>query len=292
VADRPTLVVVGAASRDRDEHEPRGWRLGGGVTYASLAAARLGVDVHSLIGVDAEAGRAHELDVLRAAGVDVRLVPIGQGPVFDNRQTTGGRIQYSDGPSDSIPTSSLLSDWRAPNAAILAPVAAEISDAWASAFNPRTTVAVGLQGLLRKFVPGGAVEPLPVRRTALVDRAGLMHVSAEDVAAGSAPLSELVTDGQELVLTNGASGALWIGAGSMRYLPTTPIGDAIDTTGAGDVFLGSWVAARTLLGEAAAWRSLLVASTAASLSVLRTGISGVPTDSDISEAIALLKRSH
>ena len=36
------LVVVGAASRDITPDDPRGWRLGGAASYASLAAARLG----------------------------------------------------------------------------------------------------------------------------------------------------------------------------------------------------------------------------------------------------------
>ena len=38
-ADRPTLVVVGAATRDIAADDPRGWKLGGGVTYSALAAA-------------------------------------------------------------------------------------------------------------------------------------------------------------------------------------------------------------------------------------------------------------
>ncbi len=65
---RPTVLVVGAATRDIDDSDPRGWRLGGGVSYASMAAARMGAEVRALIGVEAEAANAWELDVLRAAG--------------------------------------------------------------------------------------------------------------------------------------------------------------------------------------------------------------------------------
>ena len=40
MADLPTLVVVGAATRDIDAADPRGWKLGGGVTYAQPNAGQ------------------------------------------------------------------------------------------------------------------------------------------------------------------------------------------------------------------------------------------------------------
>src|SRR5262245_8569116 len=94
-SDRPDVVVVGAASRDRVPDDPRGWRLGGAVSYAALAIARLGLRVGALIGADAEAAGAAELDVLRAAGADVRVVPLASGPVFDNIEHPDGRRQVA-----------------------------------------------------------------------------------------------------------------------------------------------------------------------------------------------------
>ena len=57
-AGRPDLIVVGAASRDVTPDDPRGWRLGGAVSYASLAAARLGLRVGCVMGVDEPAAGA------------------------------------------------------------------------------------------------------------------------------------------------------------------------------------------------------------------------------------------
>ena len=37
----PEIVAVGAAARDLSDAAPRGWRLGGGVAYGALTAARL-----------------------------------------------------------------------------------------------------------------------------------------------------------------------------------------------------------------------------------------------------------
>ena len=37
----PDVVVVGSATRDLSEDDPRGWMLGGGVTFGALALASL-----------------------------------------------------------------------------------------------------------------------------------------------------------------------------------------------------------------------------------------------------------
>src|SRR6476659_9204833 len=62
----PEVVVVGAASRDVVDDDPRGWRLGGGVSYSALAVARLGLPTRAVIGVDREASTASELDLLQS----------------------------------------------------------------------------------------------------------------------------------------------------------------------------------------------------------------------------------
>src|SRR5262249_47321510 len=152
-----TLVVVGAATRDVAADDPRGWKLGGGVTYSAIAAARLPVRVKALIGVDDVAATAEELDTIRGAGVDVVLVPLGSGPVFDNRRTPTGRQQFALAASDPLSPAALPDDWRAPDAALLAPVAGELSEEWAIAFAPTTFVTLGAQGLLRRLHPGKEV---------------------------------------------------------------------------------------------------------------------------------------
>jgi len=91
----PTAVVVGAACRDIAADDRRGWRLGGGVTYSALTIARLGLRTAALVGADSEAATATELDLLRQAGVDVRVVPLERGPIFENLETPEGRIQMA-----------------------------------------------------------------------------------------------------------------------------------------------------------------------------------------------------
>jgi sugar/nucleoside kinase (ribokinase family) len=302
--ERPTLLVVGAATRDIDADDPRGWRLGGGVSYAAIAASRLGVRTRALIGVDAAAAQAHELDALSDAGVAVTLVPLASGPVFDNRETSAGREQHIVRASDSLPTSALPDNWRAPTAVVLAPVAAELDEEWASAFPPETLVALGWQGLLRRLTPGRQVERLQPARTAIVERANALQISAEDVAGNPADIRSLLGDGQELIVTNGARGAMYLRRESdsltARFIPAIQASRVVDATGAGDIFLASWIGARVLTTAAGvprdapgetrmASRELAVAAANSSLSIAVRGMTELPTTADLRQALVTLR---
>ncbi|HUR16766.1 MAG TPA: PfkB family carbohydrate kinase [Candidatus Limnocylindrales bacterium] len=297
--DTPTVVVVGAASRDIDAADPRGWRLGGTVTYSALAAAEVGVRVRALIGVDQEAAAAHELDVLRDAGVEIHLVPLSRGPVFHNQPLPdGGRAQVAVSISESIPMSALPDAWRHPSAALLGPIAAELGDDWASAFSVPTRTALAWQGMLRSLDPGQPVRPLPPTRTSLIASADALFISAEDVSGDMTPIHDLLGAGQQLVVTHGGYGAVHLSLGEHskldgRYLPPTPRRKPIDTIGAGDTFLGAWLAATALLAPATdPWRALLVASVTASLSVVRVNLRDHPTRADICEELVRLRDSR
>ena len=87
------VLHVGAACRDIAEDDPRGWRLGGGVTYAALTTARLGLRTAAVVGVDSVARTAEELHLLRDAGVELSLVPLSEGPIYHNVETPAGRVQ-------------------------------------------------------------------------------------------------------------------------------------------------------------------------------------------------------
>ena len=128
-----------------------------------MAAARLGVHVRALIGVDEQAATAVELDTLRAAGVAVRLVHLESGPVFDNRRTPTGRQQFALAASDPLSVTALPVSWRAANSALLAPVAGELGHEWAAAFAPATFVTLAAQGLLRRLASGPGGRPTRVR---------------------------------------------------------------------------------------------------------------------------------
>ncbi len=122
----PEIVHVGSACRDVRADDPRGWRLGGGVTYAALTTARLGLRTAAVVGGDRLALAADELDLLRAAGADLELVALPEGPVFENVETRDGRVQTCVSVGVPLPVPPLPELWLAAPAWQLAPVAGEI----------------------------------------------------------------------------------------------------------------------------------------------------------------------
>jgi sugar/nucleoside kinase (ribokinase family) len=283
---RRSVLVVGAASRDLIPGVPRGWRLGGAVSYAALTLARLGFEVRAVVGVDAVAERAPELDLLRAAGARIELARLRRSPVFLNEQRPEGRRQTCLQPADPIPVEALPDEWRAFDGVMLAPVADELGDPWAEVIPARAIVALGWQGLLRSIVPGEVVRRRRPAASALVGRADLVGLSRADVdpelpiAALELPLGPdatiLLTDAEHggFIATPGhPSGRRW------RSYPAIHADAVVDSTGAGDVFLATLLAARLdrrLGGPRGGGLDLRLAAAAGSLTVEGSGLFGVP----------------
>jgi sugar/nucleoside kinase (ribokinase family) len=283
-------VVIGAASRDVDASDPRGWRLGGGAAYGALVLARLGLRVGVVLGVDAPAADAHELELLREAGAQLRLLRLPAGPVFHLEEGATGRTLRCDDPGGPIPVASLPPAWRAAPAWYLSPVADELPDGWA-AIPPGAVVALGWQGLLRDLERGAPVRPRPARPRALLRRADLVSVSVEDLdpAADLRGLLRLLRAGTLCTLTWGARGGIAFtarpDAPRMRRFPALPASGSVDTTGAGDAFLAAMLAAR--VAPALAGRqphlaaALRFAAAVAAAHVAAPGLAGVPSLPDV-----------
>ena len=292
----PDVVVVGAASRDVDRADPRGWRLGGGVSYGALLAARLGARVAAVVGLDRDASGAAELALLREAGVRVHVTALDEGPVFENVETPFGRRQTCHSASDRIDPDAVPAAWRRVPAWLLAPVAGELTDDWADVPAAGALVALGWQGLLRELTPGAPVVHLPAGPRPLFARADLGGVSREDLRAGGGPLAELVPhSGRELAITAGERGALHLRRTPMgfqvRRIPAVPARGVQDLVGAGDAFLTAWLVGRLQggpfgAGPLSTGRALHVAATVATLAVERTGLPGVPDRDALRERLA------
>jgi sugar/nucleoside kinase (ribokinase family) len=287
----PTVVVVGVASRDLADDDPRGWRLGGGVSYSALTTARLGLRTAALVGVDAEATTASELDLLREAGVEVVLVPLEHGPVFVNIERPEGRLQLCESHSDPVPVAAVPASWRSAPGWILAPVAAELPPAWAEVPGDEALVAVGWQGLLRELEAGQPVRHVAPREDPIIRRADLVGLSRDDVDRrfALADLYALLRRGASLAVTQGDHGGLIVhgahgdhGADlELRHYPAVPSERPVDPTGAGDVFLAALAAARIeprlVGGRIGQGFDLLLAAAAASLVLEGPGMFGVPS---------------
>lgn len=288
-------VVVGSASRDLTADDPRGWRLGGAVTYAGLVLARLGLRPRLLIGVDAPASGAGELEWLRQAGADVRLVRLDEGPVFTNHDTPAGRAQICTTPGVPLPVAAIPTDWLTATTWFLVPVADEIDDSWAAVPPDEALVVIGWQGLLRLLPRGGMVARRPPHASGLMKRAGLVGMSRDDVdpeLSGKAILAMLRAP-VTLAITNASEGGLLFsvdhaGRHSVRRYPAIATDDLVDATGAGDAFLAGLVAGRLghpLAGSGRRGSDVRLAAALGSLVVERPGLLGVPTMAAVAERL-------
>ena len=257
------------------------------MTYASLTLARLGLSVGALIGVDELASTATELDLLRAAGVDVRLELLEHGPVFQNIERPTGRVQIALSPSDRLNPRSVPAAWASARGWFFGPVADELDDGWADVVHADAHVATGWQGLLRVVEAGEGVRRKAPMANDLVARTDLMGVSRDDLDADIEldELCRLLRPGAMLVLPAAGRGGLAMtaaasGAIDLRRWPGIPADALVDATGAGDVFLAAMLAARLeprlIGGSADGHRDLRLAAAAASLVIERPGLYGVP----------------
>lgn len=282
------VVHVGSASRDLTTDDVRGWRLGGGASYAALTTARLGLRTAALLGVDAIAADAHELDQLRDAGVDLQLARLDEGPVFENRETPSGRVQTAQAVGRPLPVDALPDSWRLATGWSLVPVAGEVGDEWTAVIPDRAYLAIGWQGMLRDLRAGERVERHAPRPSPLLRRAGLVGLSHQDVAPGTsiASLCGFLHPGAVLLMTEGSEGGQLVHVGPdgpgvpARYRPFAT-DRAIDATGAGDTFLAALLA--SILRPGIAGRDaaidtpdLAFAAAAGVLAVEGVGLAGVP----------------
>ena len=159
---RPDIEVVhvGSACRDIAPEDPRGWRIGGGVMYAALTTARLGLRTAAVVGVDTEAADAAELTMLGEAGVDILRVDLSEGPIYHNLETKNGRVQTCVQPGVPLPLADLPPAWMAAPGWSVVPVAGEVRDDWARVIPADAHVAVAWQGFLRDLRAGEQVRGL------------------------------------------------------------------------------------------------------------------------------------
>jgi len=282
--DRPDLIVVGAASRDVTSDDPRGWRLGGAVAYGSLAAARLGLRVGCVIGVDGPAADAIELDSLETAGVLVHRVPLEHGPVFENIERDGHRRQRWHSEGDAVRAAALPAEWRGARGWLLGRWPARWEGSGRASPRRERTRAwrVGWQGLLREFAADGWVKRVDPAPSRLLAAAGLVCVSVDDVAPGvGLPELRAFTPRATVVLTAGDRGGLAMRETRLIRYPAIPAPKVVDPTGAGDVFLAALMAAWLLYGEVATSRALRFAAAAGSCAVEGAGLAGVPTGAQV-----------
>ena len=154
----------------------------------ALTTARLGLRTAAVVGVDAEAASARELDLLRDAGVDILLVPL-RGPVYHNVETPAGASRPASSPGCRCrPGPAAERGSRRP--AGRRPGRRRGPRRLGRRHPARAHVAVAWQGFLRDLGPGERSASGRREGRAILRRADLVGVSRQDVAPGR-PLGDL-----------------------------------------------------------------------------------------------------
>ena len=262
-----------------------------------MTLARLGLGVRALVGADAEASGAWELDLLRDAGAEVRIVDMEAGPVFENIDAPTGRRQRCISASDLIPAAALPDGWGDVQGVLFAPVAGELAEDWAAVPPASGRVALGWQGLLRTIRAGEYVRRRAPEPSPLLRELDIAAVSPEDLDPGTSidDLLALLPPAATLLVTRGVSGGLEVGPETggrrvWRRYPAVESEGVVDPTGAGDTFLAAMLACRLdplAIGvPAGRGGDLRFAAAAASLTVERPGLLGVPEPETVQTRLA------
>ncbi len=246
------VAVIGSTTIDCNISESGSHsRLGGVTTYAGLTYRRLGLAARVVTRV--AACHLPLLARLSAAGIRIDAEASEFTTHFVNRLREGIRTQEMPCRAAPIQSVQVRQVLDAVDCIHLGPL--HPADVEAKAFHLLRTwpgrVMLDVQGLVRRVGSGridaGACDALPAALAA----ADILKADADEIATVLAALGGDLAgvmarfDIQEVVVTDRERGGEVFGRRGQRYAyPPTPVVREEDPTGAGDVFLAAYAAAR------------------------------------------------
>jgi sugar/nucleoside kinase (ribokinase family) len=229
----PRLLAVGHVTFDR---LASGDALGGSVSYASLAARKLGWQAAVLTCAAPDFVPQRDLP-----GVEAFVAPSEVTTRFVNAYGDDGeRRQSAPVRAGAIDLSALPDAWRDPDVLLLAPVAGELHGSLAPSFQAGVVGAIA-QGFVRGFEPDGEVVPVAWRDPATaLSGVHVLFLSEHDLPGGEAAARELLAHVPLIALTRGWRGLRLLSRSHAEEVPSLPRPE-IDPTGAGDVFAAAFL---------------------------------------------------
>lgn len=224
----PRLLAVGHVTWDRI----KGQRvLGGSVSYAALAAQRLGWEAAVLTSAGPDFEPARDLP-----GIAVFVSPASATTRFDNEYAPDGtRHQVVSARAGEIDLDPLPDAWRAPDVLLIGPVAGEVHGALATAFEAEVVGATA-QGWLREIDSDGLVSAREWR-AAGADLVGVhaLIYSEQDMDRAQERARRFLENVPMVLVTRGYFGLRVFMRDQALDIPAWPRPEE-DPTGAGDVF--------------------------------------------------------
>jgi sugar/nucleoside kinase (ribokinase family) len=251
---------------------------GGSALFTSCAAAYLG----SRVGILGNIGEDYPpiiLRRLRTIHVDTRFLRKSVGPStrFQITRFNGSRKLRVLEPGEQIEVPRSTGHFQGVH---LGPVFNEIQSSLITTLRKRCEfLSADLQGFIRTVSAKGAVRTVPRSLSRLIGQCDMVQASIEEARSQTRSrdprviLSRFLIMGAHFaIVTMGEEGS-WLGSrrkGSL-FIPAFPDPRIRDSTGAGDVFAGSWLSTY-LSTKDPVWASA-VGSAFASLTSQKTGLS-------------------
>ncbi len=255
---------------------------GGKGANQALAARRAGAEVTLVGAVGRDGFAAAALDPLSRAGIDIRLVrtvaqPTGCAAIMVS-SSGENMIAVASGANAAVRCDQVPDELLAPGTMLVAQM--EVPPAETAAMVRRVRAGGGRSVL--NLAPASPIAPELLRD---IDLVVANEGEADALGPDPARVAGLVRQG--LVVTRGAAGATaYLADGRRLSVPALPV-VPVDTTGAGDTFVGVLAAALDLGASLEA--ALRRASAAAGLACLARGAqTAMPDAAAIDEATARL----
>lgn len=276
----PDFLVIGHLTKDLGEE---GYTLGGTAIYSALTARNLGRKV----AIVTSAGPDIELEVLE--GVDLLCLPSPTTTTFRNIYRGERRSQSLYHRASPIGVAAVPLEWRGLPIVHLGPVAQELEEEMVWLF-PHSLVCLTPQGWLRGWDEEGRVHPQRWEGAGKVlPSVDLLIVSEEDMRGEAASLRQHLDLPHMSVVTQGAQGATLYHKGG-RYRFPAPQARGVDPTGAGDIFAAAFLVRLAETGNPHI--ATRFANMAASLSIERAALSGIPTRAEVEERLERSAYAH
>ena len=288
------LVTVGHFSIDLIKTEKKSQpqpTLGGPPTFVSLAAKKMGVNVSVISNVGDDFPNEY-CEWLINEGIDLSMLRR-----FRDASTTRYMLIYSGKDERQLilkakaPPIELeeIPESLSSEVIHISPIAGEVSYKVVERLRRHSSLlSLDPQGFLRRFDEDGRVHLGKIENPKILSKIDILKASEREIetATGESELTRAIRHMHErgvstVIVTRGGEGTLLSLNGKVYKIPAVKSKVVVDTTGAGDVFIGAFLA-EFIKGEDPVWSSC-VGSASASYVIEEIGPKGFRSPSEVYE---------
>lgn len=266
-------LIIGHITQDLT---PEGPKLGGTAAFSGLTANAFGLRVGMVTSWGEETGK----DLLES--LQIANLRADSSTTFENIYTPEGRRQKLHHLAPQLAFYHIPESWRSARIVHLAPVAGEIPADMIRYF-PEADIYLTPQGWMREWDREGNISPrVWLEASYMLPQARAAVISEEDVGFDQVVIDRMAAYVPILAVTKGAMGAEIYTEGQIIKIPA-PETEALDMTGAGDIFAAVFFTQLTHMGDPLKAGELAVQ--VASDSITRPGMQAAPDEDLLYELV-------